>query len=609
MQPKAILIHGNLPFLAVLMILLTGCSEPPRVERNEYPLPEDVEISSCEPGRYGGVFVLTEATEPKTFNFLVPADAASSSAQSRFLAGLTSYDPISQSVIPALAKSWEMSEDRKDYTFHLRRGVKWSDGEPSDADDVIFTFDCIFAMHTDPQTGKQVPRFPNRYIEQYTIGGERITYEKIDSHTVRFHTPKLYSPFINDIGFVPVIPEHKLRTAFEDGTLMKQWSSQTAIDHPEELVGTGPFTVFSYTPGERIVFKANPHFWRADSEGKRLPYVDFLVNKFVADNNTQTLLFATGQTDAAGIPATDIAWVRKAEEAYDFTLHERGPSPSISFLWFNQNTGRNKEGESYIPEHKLAWFTNKHFRQAVMYGFDREGIVEGVYLGRAEPLHSVISQGNPKWHNPNTHRYRYDPKHARTLLSQAGFRWNESGRLIDSQGHEVSFELMIFAGSANARGIATTFQQNMRALGMEVRIASVDFAVILQRTDNTFDYDMAMIGWGSSAGASDPSGSKALYLSSGIYHVWHPEQETPVTDWETRVDSIIEEQERTFDEQERIALFHELQEIFAEELPLIYLVTPIGYSGIKNKWRNVQVPPSGTILWNLDELWTETPYE
>ncbi|MGE9293370.1 MAG: ABC transporter substrate-binding protein, partial [Puniceicoccales bacterium] len=172
-------------------------------------------------------------------------------------------------------------------------------------------------------------------------------------------------------------------------------------------------------------------------------------------------------------------------------------------------------------------------------------------------------------------------------------------------GHPVEIELLVFDGSQRMTEMATTLKENLATIGIALRINYVDFAVVIQKIDNTFDYEMSAIGWGSSAGATDPSGSKALYASSGIYHIWNPKQETPATEWEARIDELITAQEKTFDEAERVQLFGEIQTIMAEELPLLYLMTPYGYSGVRNKWKNVVVPPSGTLLWNLDELWTE----
>ena len=114
---------------------------------------------------------------------------------------------------------------------------------------------------------------------------------------------------------------------------------------------------------------------------------------------------------------------------------------------------------------------------------------------------------------------------------------------------------------------------------------------------------MTILGWGSSSAAYDPSGSKALYLSSGEYHQWYPEQPAPVTEWEARIDELIGLQERTLDEAQRVNYMHEVQAILAEELPLLYGFTPYGYAGVKNKWRNIYVPSAGTILWNIEEIW------
>jgi peptide/nickel transport system substrate-binding protein len=587
-----------------LGLLPTGCSKPPpEIERGQYPLPEGVETSVCEPGRYGGVFIVTDNTEPKTFNFLVPSDQASSSAMGRLQAGLVSWDPVQAKDIPALAESWDIAPDQKTYTFHLRRGLKWSDGKPFTADDVVFTFDCIFAEEKDPATGQMRPRYPSRYIAQYTIGGERIQYRKIDDYTVEFHTPKLYSPFIGDIG-IPILPKHKLYDAYLDGTLLEQWSTKTAIEHPEELVSLGPFKLFAYRPGERIVYEPNPHYWRADRDGQRLPYIDFLVTKYVKETDTETVLFATGQVDASGISATDEAWVKKGQEAHGFTLYERGPTTNVSFLWFNLKPGANKDGVPYVKPYKMAWFQDKRFRQAIMYAYNRTGIARGVYFGRAAPLDSIISPANPKWHNPDVRKYRYDPEKARALLREAGFTWNDAGELFGPGGQRVEIELMLYEGSQKMSEMATTLKENLAAIGIALRINYVDFGVVIQKIDNTYDYEMCAIGWGSSAGASDPSGSKALFASSGIYHIWNPEQPTPATDWEARIDELITAQETTFDEAERVKAFHEIQAILAEEVPLLYLVTPYGYSGIKTQWQNVVVPPSGSLLWNLDELWT-----
>lgn len=595
------------PLLLVLFALfgLTACVEPPQVERAIHPLPEDAFVTDAPLGRYGGIFVLNETTQPTTFNPQVPNNVSTSVLLTRLLTPLVAFDPSSQTYEPALARSWEISEDNKSYTFHLRRGVLWSDGSPFTADDVIFTFDCILTEIEDPESGKLRPKYPSRYYKQYLINGEKLRYTKVDDYTVRFDLPTVYGPFIYDIR-QPILPKHKLHASFVDGSFTKQWSTQVAIESPEEIVGTGPFTIFSYKPGERLVLTPNPHYWKIDQSGQRLPYLDYFILKFVSESNTAVAHFATGKSDASGVGASDNIWVKEAAETYGFTLHDRGPSSSVNFFWFNQHRGSDKADKPYLPTHKLRWFTDKRFRQAVQYATNRQGIINALLFGKGEPLTSIIAPAQGKWHNPDLPRYDYDPEKARDLLSESGFYWDAQGKLFDREGILVEFTLLLVE-SASFDTIGVTFVENMKALGLSVKMERCDFATLLRRTDDTFNYDMTMLGWGSPDASYDPSGSKALFLSSGQFHQWYPEQSEPATLWEARIDELIGLQERTLDEAVRVAYMHEVQAILAEELPLLYGFTPYGYVGVKNKWRNVFVPSAGTTLWNIEEIWTPEP--
>ena len=593
---------------AIVSSIICGCTEPPKIERGKFPLPQGVETAECSVGKYGGIFVLASSQEPKTFNPLMATDVYSSQAISLMLSPLVTHDPIKDEIIPALAESWEIKDGGKTYIFKLREGVKFSDGVEITADDVIFTFDTIFAPvldkngkpKIDKSTKRPMLRYPSRYAGQYTIGGEPIKFRKLDKYRVEFKTKKVYAPFLNDIGYVEILPKHKLQKAVNDGTFQQTWSTQTAINSPEEIVSSGAFKLFSYKPGERLVMSPNPHYWRADKSGQRLPYLDFLIYKFVADVNTSTILFATGQCDASAVSANDFAWVANYQKTYDFKIYERGPDTGIYFIWFNQNPRKNAKGEPFVKPHKLKWFTNPQFRRAIMSAIDRGGLIKSVWFSRAERLHSIISPANKKWHNQNTPKYDYSPEKARKTLLEEGFKYSETGKLLDKDGNAVEFDFIVADGSQNSTSISTTFVANMKAIGIEVNLKFMDFGTMISKIDNTFEYEAALMGF---TGGGDPSGGKAIYRSDGFLHVWNPRQSSPATDWEKRIDNIMDMQEVEMNPEARRKLIFEMQNIFAEQLPLLYLITPMSYSGISNKWNNVKVPPIGSIIWNIDELY------
>jgi peptide/nickel transport system substrate-binding protein len=590
------------PFTPLLSLLgrllppvLVSCSRVELPARQNLPLSADIDLAECPPGKTGATFVTANPGEPTSFNPLVIEDYDSSIIMSLTLSGLVGINPVTRDYIPALAKSWEVSADHKTYTFHLRRGLQWSDGAPLTADDVIFTFDCIYD-----------PRYPNRNSQQFTIGGRPLKYEKIDPLTVRFTTPDLYAPFISDLSSVLILPRHALLAAYRDGTLLRQWTVATGINNPSAIVASGPFRIFSYRPGDRLLLVPNPHYWRADADGQRLPYINLYIVKFVKDMNAEIVNFTTGQTESCEIRPADVGWVERAQRAYDFTIYDRGPDDGISFIFFNMNPGKNAKGQPFIPPYKLKWFRDLRFRQAVAYGFNRQGIIDSVSFGRSTVTHSIISQGNFKWHNPDCPQFNYEPAKAERLLAAAGFRKNAQGRLIDADGHPVEFEVLVPGASSTSPQVVTSFAEDMKALGIGVKLALIDFGTMLARINQTYDYDAGIMAF--SGGDGDPSGGKAIYRSDGRLHVWNPSQRQPATAWEARVDELMDLQEKVFDYQRRKALVDEIQLILAEQRPLLFLVTPTKYLGIKNRWHNLQKDLQGHMIKledRIDEIWAD----
>lgn len=581
-----------LPLIGALTLLLSSCNKPVTIQRQNLPLPEDVEIvQNILPGKYTEAFIISEIQGPKTFNPLIIEEQYSTIATINLFSSLVNYDPTTQSFEPALAKSWKLLEDKLTYQFSLRKGIKWSDGHDFTADDVLFTFDAIFD-----------DRYPNRTKSYLIINGTPLEYKKIDDYTFEFKTSKEYAPFINIVGSVQILPKHKLYKSYQDGSFQQQWTIETAMHNPQEIVGTGPYCIKEFLPAERIIYSPNPHYWKADSHGTRLPYINALIYKYVSDVNTQLALFSTGQTDICGLPSIDLPWISKASEKYDFTVYEKGPTPSISFMWFNMKPGTNEKGEHYVTPYKLKWFQDKRFRQAILYAINRPGIIQATLLGHGQLLNSIFSPANKKWCNPNLPIYNYDPQKAKSLLQEMGFKPNDQGLLEDQEGHLLEFDFLATQSATDFSSI----QENLKDVGISMKLTYIDFAALVDKTGKTFLYESSAIGLGSILDTGDPSTFKDLILSNGRFHAWDPEQKTPATPWEAEIDKLFNLQDSEMDEAKRIALVYKIQEIFAEELPLLYLYIPDVYSGINNGWQNLKLSPLGISTWNIDELWKES---
>ena len=263
----------QLLLLMAASVILSGCSsEQQRPSIGVVaPIPVDALVVDFPAGEFDSNIIETLAGDLATVNPLVNETMAGSAVIGRILAGLTTLDPNTGDVIPNLAKSWDISADNLQYTFYLRRGIHWSDGQPFTADDVLFTWSCFFAKQLDVDSGEPVldenGRVKYRYSSRSTFGqlinGQEPVVEKLDDYTVRFTTPEVYAPFLLFGGSEEILPKHVLQVSFDDGTLMDQWSVETAINEPWKIVGLNMFVLESYRPGERIVFAKNPIIGRS----------------------------------------------------------------------------------------------------------------------------------------------------------------------------------------------------------------------------------------------------------------------------------------------------------------------------------------------------------
>ena len=532
-------------------------------------------------GRHGGNLTFATISEPLTFNLAISTDAGSSAVLGSLFDGLTETSWLNDQVEPSLAESWERSDDGLTWTFNIRKDVRWHDGAPFTAHDVEFTFNRIIYNPDIPASSRASFHF--RFLNEETGAWEEspMSVTALDDYTVECVLPAPFAPFLRSMG-TAIYPRHILEKYVDDGAFNDIWDINT---DPTEIIGTGPFTIESYVPGERLVHKRNPDYWLKDAQGNSLPYLDNIVRIIVPDLEAELEMFLAGDTDTHGILGEELAQLEPLQEEGNFTIHRRGPAFGTTFLTFNMNPGSNPDtSEPYLESHKLAWFQNKEFRQAVAHSVDKETIIDDIQHGSGYPQWSSISPAAGDFHNPNVRRYEYDIDKANAILD--GLGWvdtNGNGIREDAQGNEIEFSLVTNSGNSVRERVGDNISLGMEQIGLGVNYRKIDFGDIVSQLTQTYDWEAILIGF---TGGSDPHSGITLWHSGENLHLWYPNQPSPVTDWEAEIDELYVMAGRELDLDKRIDLYHRAQEIDAENLPLIYTTLSERLSAVRNVFGN-----------------------
>jgi peptide/nickel transport system substrate-binding protein len=547
-----------------------------------------------EIGHAGGRLVVSLRAEPKTLNPLIAGDAPSRQAIGAMQADLIHINRATQLTEPAIAKSWTVSSDGLHYTIKLRQGIRFSDGHPLDADDILFSFQLYLdeSVHA-----------PQRDL--LIVGGKPIIFRKIDSQTIAFDLAKPYGAQERLFDGIAILPKHLLEQPYKQGKLDQEWPLSVAA---AQIAGLGPYRLKEYVAGQRLVLERNPYYWKTDAKNARLPYLDELVFLFVPSADAEVIRFQAGETDIIGISrvAAD-SFSALSRQSHGYTMADAGPGLEYNFLFFNLND----LGAKASPEmaRKQKWFANVKFRQAVSLAIDRQAIVRLVYQGRGAPLWGPVTPGNNRWQNTSLGNPARSVEAARTLLSGAGFNWKkDSGgesSLVDSSGAPVEFSIVTSSSNADRIKMATLIQDDLKQLGMHVQVVPLEFRSLLDRVLQSKEYDACVLGVANYD--ADPNSDINVWLSSGGSHFWNLGQPKPSTPWEAEIDQLMEKQlsSRTYDERKHS--YDRIQEVIRENQPLIFLASPDILAGAKNTIGNFHpaiLEPY--VLWNVEQLYLRT---
>jgi peptide/nickel transport system substrate-binding protein len=564
-------------FLA-MVVWWRGCQP-----ENRGPLQSGLTGSGNDVHERGGQIVASLRAEPRAFNRLVASDQTTDTLATLMQGRLVRINRSTFELEPWLAERWESSSDGRTHTLHLRPGVVWSDGTPFTSGDVVFSLKAVY----DPAVKSVV-------ASSLMVGGQPIAATAPDAATVVLTYSVPSGPGLRLLDMLPILPRHKLESALSSGTLAQAWGTSTP---PAEIVGTGPFLLREYHPGQRLVLDRNPRYWRKAANGDSLPYVDRLVLELVPDQNAELLRLQSGATDLthSELRSDDYIPVRRAEEAGTLTMVELGVGPDADAFWFCLKP--EKKGR----DPRLAFVSRREFRQAISHAVDREEFARTVFLGEAVPIWGPVTPGNRLWFSPNVPRYPFDRARARDLLKSIGLEdRNGNGVVEDKGGTEARFTVITQQGLSYYERGTTVLRDYAAAVGIALDIVPLEFSAMVARL-LACDYDAIYMR--PLATDLDPAGNLDYWLSSGAAHLWNMQQESPATEWEKHIDTLMREQATTLDLARRQEIFAEVQKVLAENVPVLYFASPRLYYAHSRRVRGVvpsiMRPP---VLWNADSF-------
>lgn len=567
-----------------------------------YPTPKNVTTngvdyleSQAPIGKFGGEMIESTIGEgPKTFNPFNCKDNISSQLSSVMYDGLLTSDPITGQPIPKLAKSFSISPDGKTYTIKLRHGVKWSDGKPITADDVVFTWrDIIFAGLGDTSTR-----------DSLVIDDKLPTVKKIDDYTVIFTTPKPFAPFIRMLS-TSIAPKHFFISAVKNGGVDFDTFLSTNTN-PSDFVVSGAFKLKEYVPAQRVVFERNPNYYEINKKGEKLPYLNRLVFLIVGDLNNEVLKFEAKELDIISLQGSKVARYKAIEPHSDFKLYNLGPTTGTMYLSLNLNNRTNKKGKFYVDPIKQKWFQDLNFRKAVDYAIDRKNMVFNIANGIGAPLFTPESL-NSIYLNKKLKPYDKDINKSKELLKKSGFYTDKKGKLYDKYGHRVEFDLYTNAGNTEREAIGVMVKQDLEDLGMKVNFKPIEFNSLVNKLVSTFDWDMVIMGLTGSP--LEPNGGKNVWLSDGRLHMFNmrtPEEgKAKLLLWEKELDYLYTQGALATKFEDRKKYYDKYQEIVYNEKPMIYIYSPVIIMAIRDKFKNIYPSNLGGLTHNIEEIYIE----
>jgi peptide/nickel transport system substrate-binding protein len=533
-RPSAIVL-----WLALALIALTAACTGTDRDEGAVAVREGQDVPA-----YGDILVEGSIGDASNLIPLLATDNSSHSISGLIFNGLVKYDK-DLNIVGDLAESWDISKDGLVITFHLRKGVRWHDGQPFTAEDVLFTY----RLTIDPKT-------PTAYAGDFLKVKKA---EVLDPFTFRVIYDKPFAPALMSWSSA-VMPKHLLEG--------KDVTKSPLARHP---IGTGPYRFKEWKTGQKIVLVYNPDYF----EGR--PYIDGRIMRIIPDTATMFLELRAKGIDQMGL--TPLQYTRQTENQYFRSNFRKYRYLSFAYTYMGFNL-------------QNPMFADRRVRQALAYAINKEELIDGILLGLGKEATGPFKPGTWQY-NPDVKRYPYDPKRARELLAEAGWRDTDGDGILDRGGQRFEFELLANQGNEVRAKTAEIIQRRLAEVGISVKIRIIEWAAFIKEFINKRRFDAVILGW-------------TIPMDPDLYDVWHSSKTGPselnfISYKNNEVDILLEKGRSTFDRNERKRCYDRIQEILAEDQPYIFLYVPDALPIFNARIHGIEPAPIGighnTIRW------------
>lgn len=530
--------------LAALLVISVGC-------RRETP-PHPNGTASATPQRGGTLAIGTTIDIAGVNDIVSGGDRFSADVISQMFLHLLDerpdYAKHPPTMAPELASSYDWSPDHKQLTFHLRPNVKWSDGVPVTAEDVVWTFKA--------QTSKEV-------AWNYADAKDQIeNVVAVDPHTVRFDFKSVYSSQLLDANEGVILPKHAWSALpFSKWRNDSDWFRQ-------HLVVDGPFILTSWQPQEQIVLERNPKYFEPDR-----PRVERVIFRVIPEKINQVTQLLTGSLDfVEAVPPASLAQLQKAKGIRTLRVLTR------QYDYVIWNTAR-------------PFFANAALRRALTLAIDRKALIDSVWYGFGKIADSPILS-NVWAHDPNLQPWPYDPAKAREILTREGWIDHNGDGIRDKNGVPFSFELLTNSDNRQRVDATVMIQSQLKKIGVDVRPRGIEFNTLVTR-ETHHQFDAALGGWGMDTSLdlryAFHSDSIANGYNFGSYS-------------NPRVDQLIEEAHAQSDLAAAKARLIEIQQILHHDQPMTFLLEPEQLDAVRDRVRDAH-PNALSAFLDLQSWW------